>query len=105
MEPQRSNGLNPREGIITFSYYAQLLYSYLPFKWLKSSGGDYYSGSHATRSWYGRSVFKWLKSSGGDYYLGTFLKRLNASFRFKWLKSSGGDYYPRDGASDALRRG
>jgi len=39
----RSNGLNPREGIITLHrrYAKQATFS--RFKWLKSSGGDYYS--------------------------------------------------------------
>ena len=41
--PVRSNGLNPREGIITLGSDCWHSGSPLWFKWLKSSGGDYYT--------------------------------------------------------------
>jgi len=62
-----SNGLNPREGIITVLSPVPAWISNVDwFKWLKSSGGDYYVVTLAERD--GAAAFKWLKSSGGDYY-------------------------------------
>jgi len=72
-----SNGLNPREGIITVLSPVPAWISNVDwFKWLKSSGGDYYTpiGSRPDPP---VLPFKWLKSSGGDYYISCFGVRIS----------------------------
>jgi len=61
-----SNGLNPREGIITYRFVCHARHSARSSNGLNPREGIITLDAPVN---YGSSVwFKWLKSSGGDYY-------------------------------------